>query len=515
MTPEVGFLRAMQEDEDDTSCLVFADWLDEHGQPERAEFIRIQCELARWIPDLQHRTQLQLREQDLLTRHGETWIGRLQEYCLSWRFERGLAHIVMDAGRFVRRLASSRHFLLRVEELFRAALVENLRLENVREATYAPLARVGALIEVTGLDLSGGELDDEFVDGLFRSRSLGRLRSLDLSNNRLSEAGVLYGGWGSRLLAIQRVSVRNNLVQLSVVPKGSLSLHHPFFTHLDLHGNPLTEPSHRYLGTHQNGKVWHQPGRPPRLFNSLAMQFALIPAGTFLMGAPAGETGHFPNETPRHEVTLTRSFYLGLYPVTQHDYETVLGTNPSHFRSGNGGRPNHPVEDVTWEDAVRFCGELSARPEERAAGRVYRLPTEAEWEHACRAGTTTPFSWGSAAWSAQANFSGQHPYGGALTGPYLGRTSPVGSYPPNPFGLYDLHGNVWEWCNDWYDKDYYEKSPRKDPPGPRKGHAHVLRGGSWYIVGRGIRCAERCYTSEAPVTHAGTIGFRVAMTLRG
>jgi len=245
------------------------------------------------------------------------------------------------------------------------------------------------------------------------------------------------------------------------------------------------------------------------------MQLALIPAGTFLMGAPSGETGHFPNETPQHEVTLTRPFYLGLYPVTQRDYETVMGTNPSLFGTGHNGEVNHPVEQVSLEDAVRFCEELSARPEEHVAGRVYRLPTEAEWEHACRAGTTTPFSWGSTASSTQANFSGQNSYGGAPTGPYLERTTPVGSYPPNAFGLYDMHGNVWEWCNDWYDKNYYENSPREDPPGPPAGDVHVLRGGSWYIVGRGIRCAERCYTGEAPVTRPGSVGFRVAMTLRG
>jgi uncharacterized protein (TIGR02996 family) len=502
MTPEVGFLRAMQEDEDDTSRLIFADWLDEHGQPERAEFIRIQCELARWVPDLHRRTQLQQREQDLLARHGDAWIGPLAEHCLSWRFERGLAQVTMEIRRFV----SRKTFALRARKMFSDALVESLRLEGPNNLLVS-LRSAAHLEEATRLDLSQNRLEDNALVGLCeKCPALHRLCSIDLSGNSLS--WVVLPDLMRAAPRLRWIEFRNNAVRY---PPRNKALSR----RTDFHGNALDPSASDSLRRCQDGLIWQQPGRPPRLFNSIGMQFALIPAGTFLMGAPAGETGHFPNETPRHEVTLTRPFYLGLYPVTQHDYETVLGTNPSHFRSGNGGRPNHPVEDVTWEDAVRFCEELSAQPEERAAGRVYRLPTEAEWEHACRAGTTTPFSWGSSAWSAQANFSGQHPYGGAPTGPYLGRTSPVGSYPPNAFGLYDLHGNVWEWCNDWYDKDYYEKSPCEDPPGSRKGNTHVLRGGSWYIVGRGIRCAERCYTSEAPVTHAGTIGFRVAMTLRG
>src|SRR5262249_14127530 len=205
-------------------------------------------------------------------------------------------------------------------------------------------------------------------------------------------------------------------------------------------------------------------GRPPRLFNSVGMQLALIPPGTFLMGAPADEPGHFPNETPQHEVTLTRPFYLGLYPVTQRQYWTVTGTDPSHFDSRNDGGPNHPVEGVTWEDAVEFCRLLSFK--EREAGRVYRLPTEAEWEYACRAGSTTPFAFGPGASSTQANFSGDHPYEEGAPGPYLQSTSAVGSYEPNAWGLYDMHGNVWEWCADWYRPDYYASSPAVDPPGP-------------------------------------------------
>jgi formylglycine-generating enzyme required for sulfatase activity len=154
-----------------------------------------------------------------------------------------------------------------------------------------------------------------------------------------------------------------------------------------------------------------------------------------------------------------------------------------------------PVESVSWHDAVAFCDKLSAQPEEKAAGRVYRLPTEAEWEYACRAGTDTPFSWGKSASSRDANFDGNYPYGGA-EGPYLKRPCPVGSYKPNPWGLYDMGGNVWQWCHDWYKDDYKEG---------------VLRGGSWYNPGRNCRAA--CRYRNDPGRRNNDFGFRVALSL--
>src|SRR5262249_13994061 len=157
-------------------------------------------------------------------------------------------------------------------------------------------------------------------------------------------------------------------------------------------------------------------------------------------------------------------------------YREVMGSNPSWFSAGGGGRKavegmetaDFPVENVTWKEAVAFCTKLSARAEERKAGRVYRLPTEAEWEYACRAGTKTPFSFGRSLSSRQANFDGTKPYG-AARGKSLGRPAPVGSYRPNAWGLFDMHGNVFQWCADWYAKDYYENSPRRDPKGPAGG----------------------------------------------
>src|SRR5262249_36572146 len=158
------------------------------------------------------------------------------------------------------------------------------------------------------------------------------------------------------------------------------------------------------------------------------------------------------DEGPCRKVVLGRAFYLGKYPVTQEQYERVMSRNPSWFASTGRGRDqvkefadtgNFPVENVTWEEAVEFCRRLSDLPAERRAGRVYELPSEAEWEYACRAGTTTPFHFGTELNGRRANCDGNHPYGTATRGPYLGRTCPVGCYTANAWGLYDMHGNVW------------------------------------------------------------------------
>ena len=240
------------------------------------------------------------------------------------------------------------------------------------------------------------------------------------------------------------------------------------------------------------------PEKPPTteqlekpLTNFIGIQFKLIRAGTFLMGSPKAEVGRLACEGPQHSVTISRPFYLGIYPVTQRQYEAVMGCNPSLF----AGNPDHPVEKVSWEDAVEFCTRLSALTPEKEAGRAYRLPTEAEWEFACRAGTTTPFQFGKSAFSTacstQANFDGNHPYGGAAKGPYIRRTSTVGSYPPNGWGQFDMHGNVREWCADWFAADYYGKRENTDPKGPPTGNLRVLRGGSWGSKGKNCRAASR------------------------
>jgi formylglycine-generating enzyme required for sulfatase activity len=245
------------------------------------------------------------------------------------------------------------------------------------------------------------------------------------------------------------------------------------------------------------------------------MKLVLIPRGTFTMGSPKAETGREASEGPQHEVEITRPFYLGSYPVTQAEYRKVMGSNPSYFSATGGGKDKvagdtgrFPVESVSWVDATRFCARLSALAKEKAAGRVYRLPTEAEWEYACRAGTTTPFHFGKSASSRQANFDGEQPSGGAAGGPFLLRTCKVGSYKANDFGLFDMHGNVWQWCQDWYKKDYYKESPKEDPKGPYRGVARLLRGGCWGDPGSSCRAGRRGWFD--PREGSADIGFRVA-----
>jgi uncharacterized protein (TIGR02996 family) len=262
----------------------------------------------------------------------------------------------------------------------------------------------------------------------------------------------------------------------------------------------------------------------PTRTNSIGMQLALIPAGAFLMGSPESEANRSAAEGPQHEVALSRPFYLGVYPATQEQWQRVMGSNPSHFCSRGGGKKmvrgldtrNFPVEQVSWEGAAAFCQKLSELPEETRAGRVYRLPTEAEWEYACRGGaaSSTPFHFGTSLSSTQANFDGTYPYGGAAKGPSLGRTTEVGAYPvSNAFGLYDLHGNVCEWCADWFGPDYYARSPRTDPPGPPEGRDRVIRGGGWNSHGGDCRSAHR--SRFGPGYWFFSVGFRAALVPSG
>ncbi len=251
-------------------------------------------------------------------------------------------------------------------------------------------------------------------------------------------------------------------------------------------------------------------GVPVHLTNSIGMKLILIPPGEFMMGSPDSEEKRGSHEGPQHQVRITKPFYLGVYQVTQEEYERVMGTNPSYFKTASGQDTSRfPVEQVSWDDALKFCRKLSALPSERSAGREYRLPTEAEWEYACRAGTTTPFHFGSVLNGRQANHDGNRPYGTSEKGPYLERTTTVGSYSANGFGLYDMHGNVWEWCADWYDEEYYANSPVDDPQGPASGSDRVYRGGCWGNSAGSCRSASR--RRLTPVFRGINLGFRLAL----
>ena len=238
-----------------------------------------------------------------------------------------------------------------------------------------------------------------------------------------------------------------------------------------------------------------------------------IPAGTFQMGSPEGEGEDY--ERPQHEVRITRPFYLGVTEVSQAQYEAVMDNNPSFFSAAGFGKDKvagqstgqHPVENVSWLDAVKFCNKLSELegqsrstitgetvrvPDWKASG--YRLPTEAEWEYACAG--TAPVDLNEHAWSSDNSGSVTHPVGKKLT---------------NWFGLHDMLGNVWEWCWDAYDKDYYKQSPRDDPTGPDIAEAafRVIRGGSWNRDPRFCRSAYR--SRRSPGYRSINLGFRLAL----
>jgi formylglycine-generating enzyme required for sulfatase activity len=249
---------------------------------------------------------------------------------------------------------------------------------------------------------------------------------------------------------------------------------------------------------------------PEEITNSIGMKLKLIPPGEFLMGSPESEEGRSDDEH-QHRVQITKPFYLGTYEVTQDEYERVTGAKPSFFSSERGSKgyvsgqdtKRFPVENVSWNDAIAFCEKLG-----QLERTTYRLLTEAEWEYACRAGTTTPFHFGAESNGENANVNGMFRYGTRKTvfnrtrgkGLYLART--VGAYAPNAFGLFDMHGNVCEWCHDWYDGRYYANSPTTDPAGPESAQQ--------YRVLRGARSAYRVrYVPDGRLRY---IGFRVART---
>ena len=276
---------------------------------------------------------------------------------------------------------------------------------------------------------------------------------------------------------------------------------------------------------------------PVEYTNSVGMKFVLIPPGEFLMGSTAAEIaaarkaardinlheGHIPSEGPQHQVVFTQPIYLGMHEVTQAQYEQIMQQNPAYFAESGQGREHvvghdtadHPVESVSWYDATEFCTSLSNREElhpfyDRSgenvtmlAGNGYRLPTEAEWEFACRAGTTTKYSIGDE--------------GEAL--PTIGwikvnsgyRTHAVGELPANPWGLYDLYGNVCEWVQDQYLPDYYQQALPSDPTGPAEGKGRVYRGGGLWHHAESCRSAHRQY--DPPDEQSYNQGFRVAISV--
>ena len=239
------------------------------------------------------------------------------------------------------------------------------------------------------------------------------------------------------------------------------------------------------------------------LGNKVTLKLVLIPAGKFIMGSSETEKGREENET-RHEVTISKPFYMGVTEVTQEQYEVVMGNNPSTYK----GKTN-PVEMANWNDAVEFCKKLSAK-----TGKTVQLPTEAQWDYACRAGSMTRFSIGDQAEELHkyGNYCDKSntdnlPWQDKEHSDGFDKTAPVGSFKPNAWGLYDMHGNIWEWCSDW--NGDYPAGAVTDPTGPKDGCLRVLRGGSWYMSPQGCRSARR--HGGNPDGPNGYSGFRVAV----
>jgi formylglycine-generating enzyme required for sulfatase activity len=272
-------------------------------------------------------------------------------------------------------------------------------------------------------------------------------------------------------------------------------------------GGPWAARSSVQVATGQAGEVFRLRVEAATGWQP-AGNYVEIPAGRFVMGTSTNEAKRSLNEGPQTTVVFSRPIWMGRYEVTQAEFTAVMGVNPSVVQG-----EDLPVDQVSWPEAMEYCEKLTVR--ERAAGRlpedrVYRLPTEAEWEYACRAGTTTATSFGNTLSSTQANFDGGVPYGdGAEVGPRVGGTVKVGSYPPNAWGLHDMHGNVWEWCGDWYGSRLLG-GKFADPVAPSSASTRTLRGGGWETTGQFCRSATR-YTIGPLVLRTVSSGFRTVV----
>jgi formylglycine-generating enzyme required for sulfatase activity len=244
------------------------------------------------------------------------------------------------------------------------------------------------------------------------------------------------------------------------------------------------------------------------LGNKVTMKLILIPAGKYMMGSPETEAGRDDDEGPQHEVTISKPFYMGVYEVTQEQYEQIMGKNPSILKGAQ-----NPVEYVSWDEAVEFCKKLSQK-----TGKTVQLPTEAQWEYACRAGSKTRFGFGDKG-EDLCKYENCYNKPNMNVFPWLDdkshtdgfdKTAPVGSLKPNDWGLYDMHGNVCEWCSDWYG-DSYANAKNQDPTGPDSGRLRVHRGGSWRDYPSNCRSADRGWSF--PVSLGYNLGFRVVVVV--
>jgi formylglycine-generating enzyme required for sulfatase activity len=351
---------------------------------------------------------------------------------------------------------------------------------------------------------------------------LGKLLQNDLRLRYGSATSVLTDLQARQIVDIPTVSAPNTLSQLSVAPTTLVSSqpHNqpaPLGSKTLLSAQqPLLHPfKFEVITTNSQGEVIKRESKVAEGFHEplgegVHLEMVSIPGGRFMMGSPSQELDRDVSEGPYHAVEIA-AFFIGKYEVTQLQWRAVATwpkvTHDLHYDPSKFKGANYPVEQVSWLDAIEFCARLSQQ-----TGRDYRLPSEAEWEYACRSGTVTPFTYGPTITSEQANYQGQFSYGSGSKGVYRQSTTPVGRFPANAFGLYDMHGNVYEWCLDCWHKNY-DGAPRDGRPWltSREADPRVLRGGSWYNKPRYCRAANR--SRYAPHNRINDIGFRVAVTI--
>jgi formylglycine-generating enzyme required for sulfatase activity len=377
------------------------------------------------------------------------------------------------------------------------AIKEQLRqvLAEIDESDLSDLVRLSALVEDHADLLSQRGLQAFKLKDLAQKIEKNRLDDLELEDPLEQVRSIM-------------IEYHFPLLQSKDIEYSTISFEE---TEIDS-GDALYAVEFEIVQVNEQGRIIkREPGRAfvfrEPLATDVGLEMVAIPSGKFMMGSPESEHDRFPDESPEHEVTVP-PFFMGKYPVTQAQWQAIANTptierklelNPSRFTKDN----NLPVENVSWEQAVEFCARLS-----RETGRDYRLPTEAEWEYACRAGTKTPFHFGQTITGKLVNYDSGITYAQERKVKREGKTTSVGTYPPNAFGLYDMHGNVWEWCEDhWHDN--YEGAPTDGSAWISGGNdaGRVRRGGSWDSYPRDCRSATRDFIT--PGYRSDYFGFRV------
>jgi len=408
----------------------------------------------------------------------------------------------LDKGDFIFQLASSSGAT--VEEPAKTINKTTLSIDaNISGANVLIDGRSVGTTNLNDVDISPGEHRIRVEKGGYEPYSktvrLGEGRSMSLFIHLEAEALIK----SSLYVDTQPPDAKIRI--LNIVPKFHQGIElDPGKYHLEVSADGYdTEKKWIDLGSGKDKNVnirLKKASSPKRrgFANSLGMNFVYINPGKFMMGSPSTEPGRGSDE-PQHRVTLTKGYYLQTTEVTQGQWKAVMGKNPSHF---NDCGDDCPVEKVSWYDIREYIKKLNQL---ESTGK-YRLPTEAEWEYACRAGKKAPFSFGNCLSAAQANYDGNYPLSGCSKGQYRKKTIPVASLAPNDWGLYDMHGNVSEWCQDRYGN--YPSGSISDPTGPRSGSPRVFRGGSWDHFAKRARSAHRL--SNEPGLRYYSNGFRLA-----